>query len=126
WLLTDPSAPNVPWYVNFGSFDQGIMSVGGNVTISAGGDIRDLAVSLPTTSYLDASNTLHITGGGNLSVIASGNIYSGDFYIGQGAGAVQSGDDIAPDFTFESTQLAYPVQTLLAVQYGTIVVQARG
>ena len=126
WLLTNSIAPNVPWYVNFGSFDQGIMSVGGNVTISAGGDIRDLGVSLPTTSYLDASNALHITGGGNLSVTAGGNIYSGDFYVGQGAGAVQSGGVIASDFTFESASLAYPVQTLLAVQYGTIAVQARG
>ncbi|MEW6439014.1 MAG: filamentous hemagglutinin family protein [Pseudomonadota bacterium] len=126
WLLTNPNVPSVPWYVNFGSFDQGIMSIGGNVTIRAGGDIRDLAVSLPTTSYLDASNTLHVTGGGDLSVSAGGSIYSGDFYVGQGTGAVQAGGSIAPDFTFESGQLAYPVQTLLAVQYGTITVQARG
>jgi filamentous hemagglutinin family protein len=126
WLLTNPNVPGVPWYVNFGSFDQGIMSVGGNVTISAGGDIRDLAVSLPTTSYLDASNTLHVTGGGDLSVRTGGSIYSGDFYVGQGAGAVQAGGSIAPDFTFETSQLAYPVQTLLAVQYGTIAMQARG
>ncbi len=71
WLLDNPANPDVPWYVNFGSFDQGIMSVGGNVTVKAGGDIHDLAVSLPTTAYLDSSNTLHITGGGNLSVTAA-------------------------------------------------------
>src|SRR5262249_36148992 len=29
WLLTNPANPSVPWYVNFGSFDQGVMSVGG-------------------------------------------------------------------------------------------------
>jgi hypothetical protein len=35
--------------INFGAFDQGVMSVGGNVSITAGGNISDLAVSLPTT-----------------------------------------------------------------------------
>ncbi|HVX75387.1 MAG TPA: filamentous hemagglutinin family protein [Bradyrhizobium sp.] len=124
WLLTNPANPSVPWYVNFGSFDQGIMSIGGNVTIKAGGDIHDLAVSLPTTAYLDSSNALHITGGGDLSVIAGGNIYSGDFYVGQGAGTIKAGGAIAPDFTYGGTQ-AFPVQTLLAVQYGTITVDAR-
>ncbi len=125
WLLTDPANPSVPWYVNFGSFDQGIMSMGGNVAVRAGGDIHDLAVSTPTTAYLDASNALHITGGGDLSVVAGGSIYSGDFYVGQGAGSIRAGGAIASDFTFESMALAYPVQTLLAVQYGTIDVEAR-
>ncbi len=35
--------------IDFGAFDQGVMSVGGNVSVSAGHDISDLAVSLPTT-----------------------------------------------------------------------------
>src|SRR5262249_37864811 len=100
WLLTDPSNPSIPWYVNFGSFDQGIMSIGGNVTVRAGGDIHDLAVSLPTTAFLDGSDALHVTGGGNLSVTAGGSIYSGDFYVGQGAGTINAGGAIAPDFNF--------------------------
>ncbi len=124
-LLTNPANPNIPWYVNFGSFDQGIMSVGGNVTARAGGDIRDLGVSLPTTAYLDESNALHVTGGGNLSVVAGGSIYSGDFYVGRGTGSIKAGGAITSDFTYRSTQQAYPVQTLLAVQYGTIDVEAR-
>ena len=53
WLLTNSTNnPNVPWYVNFGSFDQGIMSVGGDIAgVKAGGDIHDLAVSTATTSW---------------------------------------------------------------------------
>jgi filamentous hemagglutinin family protein len=128
WLLTNPSNPSIPWYVNFGSFDQGIMSVGGNVTVHAGGDIHDLAVSLPTTGYLDPSNALHVTGGGNLSVIAGGSIYSGDFYVGQGAGTINAGGAIASDFNFTPVidpSHTFPVATLLAVQYGTIDVNAR-
>ena len=34
--------------IDFGAFDQGVMSVGGNVMINAGGNIADLGVSLPT------------------------------------------------------------------------------
>jgi hypothetical protein len=123
WLLSNPANPDVAWYVNFGSFDQGVMSIGGNVTISAGGDIHDLAVSLPTTAWLDSNHATHITGGGNLSVTAGGSIYSGDFYVGKGAGVIKAGGAIASDFTYGA--LAAPVQTLLAVQYGTIDVEAR-
>ncbi len=47
WLLTNPPTATCHGTVNFGSFDQGIMSIGGNVTVKAGGDIHDLAVSLP-------------------------------------------------------------------------------
>jgi hypothetical protein len=128
WLLANPNNPSIPWYVNFGSFDQGIMSVGGNVTVRAGGNINDLAVSLPTTAFLDASNTLHVTGGGNLSVTAGGSIYSGDFYVGQGTGTISAGGAIAHDFNFTPVldpALTLPVATLLAVQYGTIDVNAR-
>jgi filamentous hemagglutinin family protein len=128
WLLTNPNAPNVPWYVNFGSFDQGIMSIGGNITVRAGGSIRDLGVSLPTSAYLDSSNALHITGGGNLNVIAGGAVNSGDFYVGKGTGIIRSGGAIAPDFDYaapDDSGHLYPVATLLAVQYGTIAVEAR-
>jgi hypothetical protein len=125
WLLANPANPSVAWYVNFGSFDQGVMSIGGNVTVSARGNIRDLAVSTPTTGYLDANNALHVTGGGDLSVTAGGSIFSGDFYVGQGAGSIKAGGAIASDFTYNDSLSTYPVQTLLAVQYGTIDVQAR-
>ena len=131
-LLTNPSTSSTSstWYVNFGSFDQGVMSIGGNVAVKAGGDIHDLAVSLPTTSWLDSANVTHITGGGDLSVTAGGSIYSGDFYVGQGSGAIAAGGAIASDFTYipaysASTTSAFPVATLLAVQYGAIAVDAR-
>jgi filamentous hemagglutinin family protein len=128
WLLDNPSTPNVPWYVNFGSFDQGLMSVGGNVTVTAGGSIHDLAVSLPTTAFLDTSNTLHVYGGGNLAVTAGGSIYSGDFYIGKGTGTINAGGAITSDFNYtpiSDPTHVYSVATLLAVQYGAIAVNAR-
>jgi len=136
WLLgtpygsagpTNPTGPSVAWYVNFGSFDQGIMSVGGDITVSAGGNIKQLAVSTPTTGFLDSSLALHVTGGGNLTVTAGGSILSGDFYVGQGTGTISAANAIAPDpsFTFNDSVASLPVPTLLAVQYATINVSAR-
>ncbi|MEW6435625.1 MAG: filamentous hemagglutinin family protein [Pseudomonadota bacterium] len=107
--------------INFGAFDQGVMSVGGNVTIAAGGDITNLAVSLPTTWYL--SNGAPITvGGGNLTVTAGGNILSGDYFVANGTGALTAGGQIA------SSGLTYggsEVSTILAAQDGVLNVSAR-
>jgi hypothetical protein len=47
WLTADANDPNIGWYVNFGAFDQGVLSLGGNVSVTAGGNVSDLAVSLP-------------------------------------------------------------------------------
>ncbi|MEW6438573.1 MAG: filamentous hemagglutinin family protein [Pseudomonadota bacterium] len=107
--------------INFGAFDQGVMSVGGNVSIAAGGDIANLAVSLPTTWYL--SNGAPVTvGGGNLTVTAGGNILSGDYFVANGTGALTAGGQIA------SSGLTYgagEVSTILAAQNGVFNVSAR-
>ncbi|HEY1610514.1 MAG TPA: filamentous hemagglutinin N-terminal domain-containing protein, partial [Paraburkholderia sp.] len=83
--------------INFGAFDQGVMSVGGNVTVSAGGNITDLAVSLPTSWYTDATGATVTVGAGNLNVSAGGNILSGDYFVGRGKGTLTAGGQIAPD-----------------------------
>ncbi|KLU24892.1 filamentous hemagglutinin [Caballeronia mineralivorans PML1(12)] len=107
--------------INFGAFDQGVMSVGGNVSVSAGGNISDLAVSLPTTWYMDSSNSPVTVGGGNLSVHAGGNILSGDYFVAKGTGTINAGGQIAPDFQYQGG----PVATLLAMQDGVLNVSAR-
>src|SRR5262249_802721 len=47
WMQTgnvvNSSGQTIQTSINFGAFDQGIMSIGGNVTVSAGGDIKNLA-----------------------------------------------------------------------------------
>ena len=88
------------WWINFGSFGQGLMSVGGDVRIEAGRDIRELSVSLPTTARFsgglsstitDANgNTVanipvaHINGSGDLRVIAGRDLKSGALLRGLG------------------------------------------
>ncbi|WP_240648036.1 filamentous haemagglutinin family protein [Pararobbsia silviterrae] len=130
--------------INFGAFDQGVMSVGGNVSVSAGGNITDLAVSLPTTWYLTNASTstptVNTVGAGNLTVTAGGNILSGDYFVANGTGTITAGGLIGSDglvYTTVSAQalsesdvnpnvpLSAPVSTLLAVQNGVLDVSAR-
>ena len=113
--------------INFGNFDQGVLSVGGNVSVSAGNDIRDLGVSLPTTWTLttrsDGGQLVNTIGGGNrLTVSAGGNILSGTYFVAQGQGQLSAGGDIASDIVGKVGSVA----TLLAVQDAQLSVNARG
>ncbi|WP_445366304.1 filamentous hemagglutinin family protein [Methylomonas sp. BW4-1] len=74
---------------------------GGNVRISAGGNVEDLSVMIPTTgkqvgerdapNILDATiitfktNVVEVNGGGNLQLQAGGDIAGGVFYVDGGA-----------------------------------------
>jgi hypothetical protein len=113
--------------INFGAFDQGVMSVGGNVSVSAGGNITNLAVSLPTTWYLtNASSdnpTVHTIGGGNLTVTAGGNIVNGDYFVAKGTGAITAGGLIGSNGLLLSG--GDQVSVLLAAQDGVFNVSAR-
>ncbi|MFL9866766.1 filamentous hemagglutinin family protein [Paraburkholderia fungorum] len=124
--------------IDFGAFGQGVMSVGGNVSVRSGGNITDLAVSLPTTWYLNSSNVPVTVGGGNLIVTAGGNILSGDYFVAKGTGTIKAGGAIASDgavYTqFSANNVGTgrpvnvpiaPVSTLLATQDGTLDVSAR-
>ncbi|WP_175049953.1 filamentous haemagglutinin family protein [Paraburkholderia sediminicola] len=124
--------------IDFGAFGQGVMSVGGNVSVSSGGNITDLAVSLPTTWYLNSSNVPVTVGGGNLTVTAGGNILSGDYFVAKGTGTITAGGAIGSDgavytqFSVNNVGTGRPVNvpiapvsTLLATQDGTLDVSAR-
>jgi filamentous hemagglutinin family protein len=112
--------------IDFGEFDQGVMSVGGNVKVFAGGNISDLAVSLPTTWYLGSNGTQVTVGGGNLNVTAGGNILSGDYFVANGTGTLIAGGRIGSDVSaINPFEQLTPVSTLLATQAGTLDVSAR-
>ncbi|WP_244109339.1 filamentous haemagglutinin family protein [Burkholderia anthina] len=140
--FSQPVTQTIQTSINFGAFDQGVMSVGGNVSVTAGGNITDLAVSLPTTWYLTQANTdtptVNTVGGGNLSVHAGGNILSGDYFVAKGTGTITAGGRIGTDgvdYTAYSPANAVlglnPVVslgqtgTLLGTQDGVLNVNAR-
>ncbi|WCM18167.1 filamentous hemagglutinin family protein [Paraburkholderia bryophila] len=114
--------------IDFGAFDQGVMSVGGNVSVSAGGTISDLAVSLPTTWYLNSSGLPATVGGGNLTVHAGGDILSGDYFVGKGTGTITAGGSIGSDLGFATSLVGHEfvsISTVLATQDGIFNVTAR-
>ncbi|MGH8780555.1 filamentous haemagglutinin family protein [Paraburkholderia sp.] len=120
--------------INFGAFDQGVMSVGGNVSVSAGGNITDLAVSLPTTytgNVAGSTSQPRVVGGGNLVVQAGGDILSGDYFVANGTGTITAGGQIGSDGQTYFANLGGEarsvgtVSTLLATQNGQIDVSAR-
>lgn len=86
------------WYVDFSRYQAGVGALGGgNVDISAGGDIINLSVNLPTTGRLSGNTqpneatALTVTGGGDLTIRAGGNIGSGKFYVADGLGLISAG-----------------------------------
>src|SRR5262249_42607686 len=99
------SPSQTSWWINFGSFGQGLMSVGGDVRIEAGRDIQELSVSLPTTARFSGglSSTIvnsngetvanlpvaHFNPSGDLTVIAGRNLKSGAYYAGSGQGTIE-------------------------------------
>ncbi|WEK02140.1 MAG: filamentous hemagglutinin family protein [Candidatus Sphingomonas phytovorans] len=116
--------------INFGAFGQGAMSIGGNVSVSAAGDIREFSVSLPTTWYqaTDASGAASVTyvGGGNLSVQAGGDILGGSYFVSKGQGRIDTNGSIGSAFTLTAQGYSSPVSTLLALQDAVLTVSARG
>ncbi|MEN8514462.1 filamentous haemagglutinin family protein [Burkholderia sp. RS02] len=129
---TNPVSQTVQTSINFGAFDQGVLSAGGNVSVSAGGNISDLSVSLPTTWYLTGANTdnptVNTVGGGNLSVRAGGDILSGGYFVAKGTGTIAAGGKIGADIAVPSSvdgQPAVTMDTLLATQDGALDVSAR-
>lgn len=103
-VSSDLTAGQTTWWINFGSFDQGVAALGGgDVTITAGHDIRQFSASTASTGRvsggLDANSppVLHVTGGGDLTVTAGNDILSGSYYVALGTGRITAGGSIAAD-----------------------------
>lgn len=126
------------WWIQFGGFDQGVLSGGGNVAIAAGRDLRDFSVSLPTTGRVSGglSNTTptvtHVYDSGNLTVRVGRNLDSGTFYEGSGQASIEVGGNVSSDWsavaytTSGGTSAATPISTILAVDSGQIALSAAG
>ena len=126
WQWRQGNGGSVPsaWWINFGTFAQGIGALGGgDISISAGGDITSLSAVVPTTGYVDSSG-VHTLGGGNLAVKAGGNIDSGIFYVGNGQGNIQAGGSL--DSSRQDLTANVTLYTILALGQGNIDVKANG
>lgn len=126
WLNANDSSS-----ISFSNFKQGIMSVGGNINIDAGRDIKELSVSIPSTWYVDQAQQNIKVGGGNLNTNAGRDILSGSYMVSQGTGDINAGGSIAPsDFVHVTNatinfgpQFSQQIPTLLALQDSQLNVQ---
>ncbi|BBF93154.1 filamentous haemagglutinin family protein [Blastochloris tepida] len=92
-------ASGTAWWIQFGSFQQGIMSVGGNVRVEAGRNLVDVSVSLPTTGRVSgglaslstgvvSTPVTHLYDSGNMAVRVGGDLLGGAFYEGSGQASI--------------------------------------
>ena len=122
WLQRAGNWSNVPdhsgqtptsWGVHVGGVDGGAQVAfqqnigalgGGNVSVNAGHDVKDLSVIIATTgkpvgalanpgdpsSQDFLTNQVQVGGGGNLQIQAADNIYGGTYYTGRGTAEIKA------------------------------------
>jgi hypothetical protein len=118
----------VAWTVNFQRFQQNVGALGGgDVSVSAGGDITDFSVSLPSIGRQVGGTTLaasvvEVVGGGALDLEAGGSIFGGGFYVGKGSASLRAGDSIGAYSRLDGTTSLAPI---LGLGDSTIAASAR-
>lgn len=108
---------------------------GGNVSIYAGTDIRDLSVMLPSSAKpvgkvengVTVENVWQQQGGGNLDVTAGGDIAGGVFYVDKGhadisaKGAISGGAQFSSGPIFAMGDAQFKVEAGSGIQIGTVL-----
>lgn len=87
------------WWSYRPRFQQGVGTLaGGDIDITAGGSVSNLAAMLPTSgrTYKDAAEVrqVDVQGGGNLSVRAGADVVGSSFLVARGEGRVEAAGDI--------------------------------
>lgn len=139
-----PSGTNIAtqtsWWIQYNSFQQGILSAGGNVNVTAGRNIVDVSVSTPTTGRVSgglvspstgilSTPVTHLYDSGNMTVQAGGNIFGGAFYEGSGHAVISARGSVGQATTTSTLKVrgtTMPDLPLLAVDTGQIALTAAG
>ena len=92
------------WWVDFSNFFEGVGALGGgNVTMTAGRDIRNVDAAIPTNARMprgipNAGGLVEL-GGGDLRVNAGRNLDAGVYYVERGQGSLIAGGSITTNST---------------------------
>lgn len=101
------------WWVDFSNFFQGVGALGGgNVSLTAGGDVRNVDAVIPTNARMPgytssaqtaravpvASSLLEL-GGGDLHIRAGNDLDAGVYYVERGNGSLFAGGAILTNST---------------------------
>ena len=114
------------WWVRFDQFQQGVGALGGgNVTLTAGGNIENVSASAPTQARMtamspDAAKLLK-TGGGDVQVEAGADLLGGQYYADRGNLELKAGGKVDSGQNVNGS----PLYTILAVGDAQARVQAR-
>ena len=143
WLIRAGNGGSTPvsWGIDFVKYNDNLGALGGgNVTVTAGGNISNLTVAIPTTGKINpadyASNTTAsspvyngqyltptVSGGGNLYLTTGGNIAGGAFYVEQGVADISAGGSLTNGSYYSSAENAY-LNPLLALGDAQMTVTA--
>jgi filamentous hemagglutinin family protein len=130
------------WWIDFANFFEGIGALGGgNVSLFAGHDVRNVDAVAPTNARMpkgkpDASALLEL-GGGDVTVRAGHDINAGVYYTERGNITLDAGNSILTNATrtpsranLVATPEVFPEQTWLPTTFllgkGSVDVSARG
>lgn len=87
------SAP-VAWWTGFNAFKQGLGSFGGgNISVTAGGNISNMPVVAPTNARTVGTELKELNGG-DIEVLAGGDIDGGVYFLGRGQGRLLAGGSL--------------------------------
>ncbi|RZL66181.1 MAG: filamentous hemagglutinin N-terminal domain-containing protein [Variovorax sp.] len=135
------AAEQSSWWINYGEFRQGVAALGGgNVKVTAGGDLTDLGVSLATNLRLRGGRTTgeattsEMRNGGALTVDAGGAIRGGQYYVARGAGDIRANETAAgrsitvrtDDNNGNVTTQVFPLAPVLALGDATLKLRTAG
>lgn len=92
------------WWVDFSNFFEGVGALGGgNVSLFAGGDVKNVDAVIPTNARAPKgrASTANLTelGGGDLTIVAGGDINGGAYYIERGNGKLTAGGSVLTNST---------------------------
>lgn len=96
--LNDPAA-STTWWVDHSNFFQSVGALGGgNVSLVAGNEVRNVDAVIPTNARAprgvpDASTLVEL-GGGDLLVRSGGDISGGVYYVERGVGRLEAGGSV--------------------------------
>ena len=120
WLFRGGSATqDSSWWARPDLFSQGVATFGGgDVTVKAGGNIKQFSAAAATSARFDSvstdktkfdtnGNPLNkvINGGGDVIVEAGKNIINGVYFVAKGDGTIKAGDSINTTTINEGTTL---------------------
>lgn len=138
-LLLPPEQSS--WWVNYGAFQQGVGALGGgNVNVSAGGDLGNLLVALTTNMRMRGGRSateamaMETRNGGAMTVEAGGAIRGGQYYVARGAGTIRAGETTTGHLVNldrnssdgNTTRSSYAVAPVLALGDATLSLSTAG